>query len=301
VIIPGFGGFIGNYTPARIDTESGTFRPPLRQISFNRNLNHNDGLLIGRISEFSKLNYRDARNLVEGFAGDLKRKLDRGEQVVLESIGSFVNNSEGSILFEPDSSTNYLLDSYGLESFKCQAVERFDVRKKIMKYPLKHSQSVSMRKLLWRAAVVIPLITLMVAVPLRTDLFKTRIQTTTLNPLVKAEFEHNKTALEVERSANTAVKSSMPPEPAPAPKASPWVPPSQRTGYYVVTGCFKSEQNALLQASQLREEGYLPEVTEATNGFFRVCALLCDDLDQALLKKDSIAKKYPGSWLARKK
>jgi hypothetical protein len=238
---------------------------------------------------------------VEGFAGDLKRKLDRGEQVVFDNIGSFVNNSEGNILFEPDSSTNYLLDSFGFESFQYQPVERYDVRKKIMKYPRKPSRHISTRKLLWRAAVVIPLITLMVAVPLRTDLFKTRVQTTTLNPLVKAEFEHNKTSLEAERSANTTVTSSPSPEPVPAPKASVWVPPSQRTGYFVVTGCFKSEQNALLQASQLREEGYLPEVNVASNGLFRVCAIFCEVLDQALLKKDSVAKKYPGSWLAKKK
>jgi len=59
---PGFGGFIGNYTPARIDKSTGTFYPPVKQISFNRNLNHNDGLLIGRISMSSKINYGDARN-----------------------------------------------------------------------------------------------------------------------------------------------------------------------------------------------------------------------------------------------
>ena len=62
VIVPGFGGFIGNYTPARIDKKTGTFYPPVKQISFNRNLNHNDGLLVGRISGSSGINYGDARN-----------------------------------------------------------------------------------------------------------------------------------------------------------------------------------------------------------------------------------------------
>ncbi len=54
VIVPGFGGFIGNYTPARIDKSTSTFYPPVKQISFNRNLNHNDGLLVGRISDHAK-------------------------------------------------------------------------------------------------------------------------------------------------------------------------------------------------------------------------------------------------------
>jgi hypothetical protein len=65
VIVPGFGGFIGNYNPARIDKSTSTFYPPVKQISFNRNLNHNDGLLVGRVSGFSKVSYGDARNIVE--------------------------------------------------------------------------------------------------------------------------------------------------------------------------------------------------------------------------------------------
>ncbi|NLA48282.1 MAG: hypothetical protein GX876_02335, partial [Bacteroidales bacterium] len=48
VIVPGFGGFVGNYAPARIDRATSTFYPPSKQISFNRNLRNNDGLLAGR-------------------------------------------------------------------------------------------------------------------------------------------------------------------------------------------------------------------------------------------------------------
>ena len=89
VIVPGFGGFIGNYTPARIDKSSGTFYPPVKQISFNRNLNHNDGLLVGRISGSADINYGDARNMVEEFVAEIRRKLEKGEKVVFDNIGSF--------------------------------------------------------------------------------------------------------------------------------------------------------------------------------------------------------------------
>ena len=84
VIVPGFGGFIGNYTPARIDKSTSTFYPPVKQISFNRNLNHNDGLLVGRISESAKINYGDARNLVEEFVSYLSGKnLKKGKKLFL--------------------------------------------------------------------------------------------------------------------------------------------------------------------------------------------------------------------------
>ena len=132
VIIPGFGGFIGNYTPARIDKSAGMFYPPVKQISFNRNLNHNDGLLTGKVSESLKLNYGDARNLVEQFADDIKGKLSKGERVVFEHIGSFINNHEGNVQFEPDRDANYNLNSFGLASFQVTPLEGFDVRKRII-------------------------------------------------------------------------------------------------------------------------------------------------------------------------
>ena len=153
VIVPGFGGFMGNYTPARIDKNSGTFYPPVKQISFNRNLNHNDGLLVGRISSSSKINYGDARNLVEEFVAEIRRKLEKGEKVVFDNIGSFINNHEGNIQFEPDKSANYHLDSYGLESFQCLPLEGYDVRKRIIRYTEKDPvKRASIRKDLWRAA-----------------------------------------------------------------------------------------------------------------------------------------------------
>ena len=41
-----------------------------------------------------------------------------------------------------------------------------------------------MRKILWRAAVIVPLLSVMVVVPLKTDLFKSKVETTTSESLV---------------------------------------------------------------------------------------------------------------------
>ena len=51
----------------------------------------------------------------------------------------------------------------------------------------------------------------------------------------------------------------------------------------------------------LRKEGYAPEVVAAPNGYYRVSAMMCHDINTALAKKDSISKKFPGSWISRKK
>jgi nucleoid DNA-binding protein len=304
VIVPGFGGFIGNYTPARIDRNSGTFFPPVKQISFNRNLNHNDGLLVGRISGSANINYGDARNLVEEFAGELRRKLGKGEKVVFDNIGTFVNNQEGNIQFEPDRNANYHLDSFGLESFQCMPLEGYDVRKRILRHAEKDPvKQTSIRKILWRAAVIIPLLSVLVVVPLKTDLFKAKVEATNMNPLVTVEFENNKKAVDEgikDESAKTEeIVTPVTEQPA-APEAA--IPVNKEVkSYFVITGSFKSEENADSQVNMLKAEGFDPEIVTAPNGFFRVCAMMCNDLNTALTKKDSISKKFPGTWISRKR
>jgi len=301
VIVPGFGGFIGNYSPASVDRSTGTFFPPVKKISFNRNLNHNDGLLVGRLSEAAKINYGDARSLVDEYAGGLLKKLNRGEKVMIDHIGIFSRNHEGSIQFEPDQSANYFLDSYGLESFRMDTLEGYDVKKRITgevkRDPLKRA---SLRRNLWRAAVIVPLLSIVVAVSLKNDIFKSKTEISSMNPLMTEEFEQNKKALEsnpviVPPSAekgttiseeNTAVK----PETTPA---------AETDSYSVITGSFRSEENADSQAAVLRNEGFSPEVTLAPNGFYRVSAIKCSDINTARIKKDSIRAKFPESWVTK--
>lgn len=299
VIMPGFGGFIGNYTPARIDKSTSTFYPPVKQISFNRNLNHNDGLLVGRISDHAKLNYGDARNIVEEFVAGIRRKLEKGEKVTFDNIGSFINNREGNVQFEPDRNVNYHLDSYGLESFQFSPLESYDVRKRITKHIDKDpAKRTSNRKTAWRAAaVIVPLLALMVAVPLKTNLFKSKVESSSLNPLAKEEFENNKAALE-SSVPEVAIKAEAPEVRPPA--AETIAPPeAPSVAYCIITGSFKLRQNAQIQADILSKEGYMPEIIEGPNGFFRVSAMRCAGLDAAEAKQDSISQKFPGSWVKK--
>ena len=304
VIIPGFGGFVGNYSPARIDRSSDTFYPPVKLISFNRNLNHNDGLLVGRISNSSGINYGDARNLVDEFVSEIRRKLEKGEKVVFDNIGSFINNHEGNVQFEPDKNVNYHLDAYGLESFQCLPLEGYDVRKRIIRSAENDPvRKASLRKILWRAAIIVPLLSLMVVVSLKTEIFKSKVETTTMNPLVTAEFENNRKAVDEGSSidkAKSEEKAKPPSDEYTAPEVVVPVAADTYT-YYIITGSFRSEENAVSQVNMLKEEGFEPEIVTTGNGFYRVCAIKCKDQNAALTKKDSIAKNFPGTWISRKK
>ena len=312
VIIPGFGGFIGNYSPARINKSTGTFYPPVKQISFNRNLNHNDGLLIGRVSLSAKINYGDARSLVEDFVTDVRKRLEKGEKVVFDNIGSFLNNNEGNLQFEPDQSVNYHLDSYGLEPFHCLPLEGYDVRKRIIRHldkdPLRQP---SIRKIVLRAAVIVPLLALIVAVSLKTNLFSSKAETLNLNPLVTAEFENNKKAVDEGNVIDSSLikegsgisKKEVSDTSVPATVVPEVIKPvvAESNGYFVITGSFKSKENADTQVNMLKEEGFSPEIVTTGNGFYRVCAMMCNDVSTAVSKKDSISKKFPGTWISRKK
>jgi len=295
VIVPGFGGFIGNYTPARIDKTTSTFFPPVKLISFNRNLNHNDGLLVGRISGYSKVSYGDSRNIVDEFVAGLRKKLERGEKVVFDKIGSFVNNQEGNLQFEPDRNVNYHLDSYGLESFLFPPLEGYDIRKRITKHidrdAVRHPAT---GKIIRRAAIIVPLLALMVIVPLKTDFLKAKVESTTLNPLANAEFENNRAAVE-----NNVPEVQMIPEVIPDQKPVSESVVVGEGSYYIITGSFRLRKNAETQAGMLAKEGFTPEIIEASNGFYRVSAMICAGLNIAEEKRDSISEKYPNSWVKK--
>jgi CCDC81-like prokaryotic HU domain 1/CCDC81-like prokaryotic HU domain 2/SPOR domain len=300
VIIPGFGGFVGNYSPARIDKSTATFYPPVKQISFNRNLNHNDGLLVGRISGTSGVNYGDARNMVDEFVASIRKKLERGEKVTFDNIGSFINNQEGNVQFEPDGTVNYHLDSFGLESFQFSPLEGYDVRKRISRHISKEPvKKASIKKILWRAAIIIPVLAVLAAIPFSKDIFRSKVDATTLNPLVTAEFDENRKA--VEESARKvppaveagAVQSTVRSEEPVLPAAE------EKPHYCLITGSFKMKQNAYNQAEMLRKEGYDPEILEAPGNFYRVSAMRCNDLNSAIGKANSISEKFPGTWVKR--
>lgn len=315
VIIPGFGGFIGNYTPARLDKASGIFHPPVKKISFNRNLNHNDGLLIKKVCGSTGMNYGDTRNMVEEFVSGMRRKLERGERVVFDHIGSFINNHEGNVQFEPEENVNYHLDSYGFESFRCVPLEGYDVRRKIAAVQHKDvAQRRILRKYIWRAAVVIPLAGAIAFVSLDTNFLKTKVEVTSMNPLVSAELEHNKVAVDneiagqvieetfvpaVTATEEASITENLPAEPAEA-DISEKVPVVPTGNFYVITGSFQSEENAGRQVSQLQTRGFNPKIV-SINGFYRVCAMECPDLETALSKKDSIIASFPGAWISKKK
>lgn len=115
VIIPDFGGFICNYTSAYIDENSGLLCPPGKDILFNRNLTHNDGLLLNWIAAKENISYAKASTQLTLFCEDLKIRLNQGQRLVFGDIGVFYTDRRFNIVFE-NSRHNFFADALGMES-----------------------------------------------------------------------------------------------------------------------------------------------------------------------------------------
>ena len=60
VIITGLGGFILNYRNAYINKITNQIHPPSKEVSFNKNLCKNDGLLANHLTSVENLSYDEA-------------------------------------------------------------------------------------------------------------------------------------------------------------------------------------------------------------------------------------------------
>lgn len=114
VIIPGLGGFVTNYRPSRLDEKRGVFYPPTKEISFNRSLTKNDGLLVNWIVRNEGIGYEKANRRIALFVEDVKVKLNQGQRVVVENVGILFCDRHFNILFEPVN-YNFFTDSWGME------------------------------------------------------------------------------------------------------------------------------------------------------------------------------------------
>lgn len=114
VIIPDFGGFICNYKSAYIDDESGLICPPSKDILFNRNLTHNDGLLVNWIAAKENISYEKATSRLLLFCEDLKIRLNQRQRIAFGDIGVFFTDRRFNIIFEPGKH-NFFAETLGME------------------------------------------------------------------------------------------------------------------------------------------------------------------------------------------
>ncbi len=124
VTIPEFGSFLTQRVSASINNATNTFSPPKKAVSFNEQIQKNDGLLAHYIADVEKIPFEIATKKIAKRVKTLKAYLTQGETLTFNNIGEIVFNSEGKILFEPSYHLNYLTDSFGLSQFVSPSITR---------------------------------------------------------------------------------------------------------------------------------------------------------------------------------
>ena len=132
VIVPNFGGFVTNAISAKVNHFSHTFYPPTKQITFNAHLRNNDGLLANYIASSENISFEQATLKIATIVNSWNLQLQT-ESVTIGKIGSLSLNGEQQITFEPNTTTNYLTETFGMSAVNSPAIKRLEYKEKVEK------------------------------------------------------------------------------------------------------------------------------------------------------------------------
>ncbi|HRG60024.1 MAG TPA: SPOR domain-containing protein [Bacteroidia bacterium] len=294
VIIPTFGGFVGNYKGAEIHPTQYIFNAPRKQLAFNKNLTINDGLLANHIAQTEKLSYSEALEIIDKEVFKLKHLLQSGEKICLQNIGFLKLDVEKNIQFSPSSTTNFETSSFGLHSFQSSAIKRGnyanDLGKTFIDRPsIKANKGFKKYKKFIIPALILPIALLLYISPVA-GIFKEKVQIQTSgyfssNPTalykpIKHEFNLVASELKplqtlasaeptvlVEPKNEIAVAETSHVE---TPIVQPIETPLQGS-YTLISGCFAVLQNAEKQIEHLKSKNINASIIGKTKtGLFRV-------------------------------
>lgn len=160
VVIPDFGGFVANYASAKIQPIQHKITAPSKQISFNKNLKSNDGLLSNYIAENQSLTYNEANDLIKSFVNQSIEGLNKGDKIKIEKVGTLYLDPERNIQFIAEEKNDFLLDSFGLGTMRVQPIVRAGAEERIKReikkvIPLVQEEEKKRRPLFWPAAAMV--------------------------------------------------------------------------------------------------------------------------------------------------
>lgn len=290
VIIPGFGAFLTRYRSAYIDHVSNTFHPPSKIVSFNRQLQANDGLFANYVASVEKCSYETALQRIRNFTAQISKELSEGKTASFNNIGEFSLNEENSLQFAPLQEQNYSASAFGLSSFVSPKISR-EVYKETVealeeKAPIHFTpeRSAANPYLKYAAIAVIALSAIGFG---SLKLYENQVQ-----KFNYAEREKANSLIENQIQEATFVIEN------PLPVLSLQVP--KHTGmFHIVAGAYRIEQNAEKKILQLREKGYSPLKMEANRyGLHQVLYASFDDKLEAKRKLYEIQKtENADAWL----
>lgn len=245
VTVPGLGAFLSHRTSAKLNPEEQCFFPPSKRISFNAQVNENDGLLAKYISRSASMSYEDAMRQIQSSVQSLKSTLDKNQPVILKQIGTMRLNEDRAIVFEPNNEINYLTESFGLSRVAAEPVTReiaLDPDHSITE-DIQSSKKIGIRRTPWRKYAAVGLLALGLSGTMGYMYIKD------IESYNVAEKQRAEQQLENQiQEATFSIKN-----PLPTITLNAFKP---HGNYHIVAGAFRKKENAQVRVDQLRDKGY---------------------------------------------
>lgn len=251
VVVPEFGAFLTHVKSAFIDRSAHTFYPPSKVLSFNRQLQSNDGLLISYMAEAEKSSYEEIQEKLAKNVEQWKEQLEKGESLVFDNIGTFKPTREGKLIFQPTKQTNFLTSSFGLSSFVSKPVLREQLKEEVEEIEEKvpfiitpeTREKSNFRPLLKYAAIVL------LAISAGFTGYRTYNQALS-NELVSQQKAQEIIANSIQEATFFDTK------PLELPVFKIEVEKNTRKSHHIIAGAFRERSNAEKKIKQLQNKGY---------------------------------------------
>lgn len=247
VTVPEFGAFLTRRVSAKIHESTHIFYPPKKILSFNEQLQNNDGLLANYIAEVEKIPYSVAKEKVSKQVKSIKSFLVEGETIQFKNIGELLLNADGNMVFSPSSHINYLTDAFGLSHFEStdvirevykETVEAIEATAPIALTPEKRSNNN------WLKYAATAVILLGLSGFVGASFYNTTIE----NHNQLAQEQANEQLDAKVQEATFVISNPLP--------AATLSLDKQSGNYHIVAGAFRVEANSDKKVNQLRDKGY---------------------------------------------
>ena len=307
VIIPGLGGLIGNYSPARIDPVYHSFQPPEKKLLFNINLKQNDGLLANAVAGSSGVSYADACSMIESFTDECRTAFRTGNPFLIPQVGQLYAGKEGIIHFEQDKTTNLLPEAFGLAPFISPPVIRHtsvlnpDRNSAGRKAELTGKRIFIPRAARWAAAFALPIGLAAVIGLTQYDKISANF-TSTAGIMSSVLTKFSEASMVKKKTAPVLVLPKKAVQPAPEPVVVKQPAISHDDRFAVIVGAFRIKENAEKLVTDLQSKGLEASIfDQSRTGLFRVTIGTSSDRDDAKqLLASAKSTEFSEAWLLAK-
>jgi hypothetical protein len=270
VIVPNFGAFVTRNISAKISSDRSKIFPPNKELSFNKNVVKNDGLLLNTISSNENISYEGAEQKITNWVRRINKKLEKQRYIEIKNIGS-ISLENTKYIFIPNQNSIFLKSSYGFNSIDSSQILR--------------RQQNNNNTYLKYAAIFIVFLSM-------TGLF-TKSYFDSVNEFNKASYAEAN--LEIEKKIQKAtfnINASLPVVKLPIRK--------QYGSFHIIAGSFRFEENSLKMISKLKGKGFIEARKVGVNkfGLLQVAYNSYDTVEEARLALSDIrTKEDVNAWL----